>query len=166
MFEDLIGTGIDLSPLQMGIRAFFIFIIAGALIRLAGIRAFGMKSPFDYIIILLLGAILSRAVYGASSILSTLTACVVIVLMHRLFGFISIYSDTFGKLVKGDKVLLFKDGKPIRKNMRKSLISDKDLAEGIRMEIHVEDSDQVDAAYLERSGHISVVLKKIDILKL
>ena len=160
MLEDLIGTGTDLSPLQMGIRAFFIFIIAGALIRIAGIRAFGMKSPFDYVIILLLGAILSRAVYGGSSIISVLTACLVIVLMHRLFGFLSLYSDTFGKLIKGDRVLLFTDGKPIHKNMRKSLISKKDLAEGIRMEIHVEDSDQVDAAYLERSGHISVIIKK------
>ena len=160
MIEELIGVGTDLTPLQMGTRAFFIFIIAGGLIRLAGIRAFGMKSPFDYIIILLLGAILSRAVYGGSPIISTLTACLVIVLLHRLFAFISLYSDTFGRLVKGDKILLFKDGTPIRKNMRKSLISNKDLAEGIRMEIHVENPNQVKAAYLERSGHISVILKE------
>jgi uncharacterized membrane protein YcaP (DUF421 family) len=160
MLEDLIGTGTDLSPLQMGIRAFFIFLIAGGLIRLAGIRAFGMKSPFDYTIILLLGAILSRAVYGGSSFFSIITACLVIVLMHRLFGFLSLYSDTFGKLIKGDKILLFKDGATIRKNMRKSLISNKDLAEGIRMEIHAEGQDHVDAAYLERSGHISVILKE------
>ncbi len=160
MIEQFIGTGTDLSPLQMGVRAFFIFIIAGALIRIAGIRAFGMKSPFDYTIILLLGAILSRAVYGGSSIISIVTACLVIVLMHRLFGYLSVYSDKFGRLIKGDKILLFKDGKVLRKNMRKSLISDKDLAEGIRMEIHAEKQDLVDAAYLERSGHISVILKE------
>ena len=160
MLDDLIGIGTDLSPLQMGIRAFFVFIIAGGLIRIAGIRAFGMKSPFDYVIILLLGAILSRAVYGGSSFIAIVTAGLVIVLMHRLFGFLSLYSDTFGKIIKGDKILLFKDGKPIQKNMRKSLISNKDLAEGIRMELHVENPDQVDAAYLERSGHISVITKK------
>ena len=160
MFEELIGTGTDLSPLQMGIRAFGIFIVAGALIRIAGIRAFGMKSPFDYTIILLLGAILSRAVYGGSSIVSIITACLVIVLMHRAFGYLSVYSDKFGRLIKGDKIQLFKNGEPIRKNMRKSMISSKDLAEGIRMEVHFENSDRVESAYLERSGHISVILKE------
>jgi uncharacterized membrane protein YcaP (DUF421 family) len=118
-----------------------------------------MKSPFDYTIILLLGAILSRAVYGGSSIPSILTACLVIVLMHRLFGYLSLFSDKFGRLVKGDKIQLFKDGEPIRKNMRTSMISNKDLAEGIRMEVHFENAERVEAAYLERSGHISVILK-------
>jgi len=159
MIEQFIGTCTDLSPLQMGIRAFFIFIIAGALIRIAGIRAFGMKSPFDYTIILLLGAILSRAVYGGSSIVSIVTACLVIVLMHRIFGYLSVYSDKFGRLVKGDKIQLYKDGEPLRKNMRKSMITNKDLAEGIRMEVHFENADRIESAYLERSGHISVILK-------
>ncbi len=159
MFEELLGTGTELTPLQMGIRAFIIFILALVLIRLAGIRAFGMKSAFDNIIILLLGAVLSRAVVGASPFFSILVACLVIVSMHRIFAFLSLYSDTFGKLIKGDKMLLFKDGKEIKKNMRKSLISSKDLAEGIRMTGHVETPDDVEVAYLERNGHISVITK-------
>ena len=161
MLEELFGTGAELTALQLAFRAFWVFIIALILIRIAGIRAFGMKSPFDYTIILLLGAILSRAVYSSSpSFSSIIAACVVIVLMHRLFAILSLYSDKFGKLVKGDKILLFKEGKHIGKNMRKSLISNKDLAEGIRMEAHVETADKVEAAYLERSGHISVIKKE------
>lgn len=160
MLEQLFGTGTELAPLQMGLRAFCIFIIALIMIRLAGIRAFGIKSPFDYTIILLLGAILSRAVVGASPFDSIVTACMVIVVMHRLVGFLSLYNQAFGKLVKGDKILLFKDGSPLKKNMRKSLISTKDLAEGIRMELHSETAEDIETAYLERSGHISVIAKK------
>jgi uncharacterized membrane protein YcaP (DUF421 family) len=159
MIENLIGTG-NLTPLQMGIRAFFIFIIALILIRIAGIRAFGMKSAFDNIIILLLGAILSRAVYSSDSVVGIVTAAFVIVIMHRLFAILSVHSDTFGKLIKGDRTLLFKSGKMIEKNMTRSLISHKDLDEGIRMEGHVETRDKVEAAYLERNGHISIITKE------
>jgi len=159
MLEDLIGS-VNLSPLQMAIRAFFIFIIALILIRIAGIRAFGMKSAFDNIIILLLGAILSRAVYSSDSVAGILLASLVIVLMHRLFAILSVHSDTFGRLIKGDKTLLFRDGRTIEKNMSRSLISHKDLDEGIRMEGNVESREAIKAAYLERSGHISVIKKE------
>jgi uncharacterized membrane protein YcaP (DUF421 family) len=159
MLEDLIGSGHDLTVSQMAIRAFFVFFIALILIRVAGIRAFGMKSAFDNIIILLLGAILSRAVYGGSSFIAIITASSVIVVMHRLFAILSVYSDTFGQLVKGDKTLLYKNGKSLEPNMRKSLISHKDLDEGIRIEANVETRDKIEAAYLERNGHISVIKK-------
>ena len=160
MLEQLFGSGTELEPLQMGLRALCVFLIALIMIRMAGIRAFGMKSPFDYTIILLLGAILSRAVVGASPFISIVVACLVIVLMHRLFGILSIYSTAFGNLIKGDKILLYKDGLPLIKNMKKSLISNKDLAEGIRMELHSELQEDVESAYLERNGHISVIAKK------
>jgi uncharacterized membrane protein YcaP (DUF421 family) len=159
MLEDLIGAGPQLTILQMGTRAFLIFIAALILIRLAGIRAFGMKSAYDNIIILLLGAILSRAVYSNDPIPGILLACLVIVLMHRLFAILCVYSDAFGKLVKGDRTLLLHNGKAIRENMRASLISHKDLDEGIRMSVHMESHENVEAAYLERNGHISAIKK-------
>jgi uncharacterized membrane protein YcaP (DUF421 family) len=160
MLEDLIGPGSGLTPSQMAIRAFFVFIIALIFIRMAGIRAFGMKSAFDNIIILLLGAILSHAVLGDSPFWGIISACFVIVVMHRLFGILSSYSDAFGKLIKGDKTLLLKDGKAIPKNMRRSQISNKDLDEGIRMTANTEKRENVEAAYLERNGHISTITKE------
>jgi len=163
MLEEFIGSGMPLTPLQMGIRAFFVFIIALVLIRLAGIRTFGMKSAFDNIIILLLGGVLSRAVYSSDSAIGIIVACFVIVVMHRLFAILCVYSDAFGKLVKGEKTLLFKHGKVVNANMRRSLISHKDLDEGIRMAGHAESREAVAAAYLERNGHISVIHKEMEV---
>ena len=135
MFDELIGIGPNLSPFQMCIRAAIIFVLALILIRIAGIRAFGMKSAFDNIIILLLGAVLSRPIYdGSVSYPGILAACLVLVLMHRFSALLSVYSDRFGRLMKGDKVLLYKDGKRLVKNMAAGLISHKDLEEGIRLQ--------------------------------
>ncbi|MEP7236189.1 MAG: hypothetical protein ABI778_12920, partial [Ignavibacteriota bacterium] len=122
MLEDYIGQTMPLTPLQMVIRALLVFIIALILIRIAGIRTFGMKSAFDNIIILLLGGILSRVVYSSDPPLGILLACLIIVLMHRLVAIGCVKSDWFGKLVKGEKTLLYKDGALIGKNMRNGLI--------------------------------------------
>jgi uncharacterized membrane protein YcaP (DUF421 family) len=158
-FYQIIGEGKELNIFQMAIRAAMIFIIALVLIRFSGKRTFGMVSPFDTVICILLGAILSRAVIGASPFVATLIASVVIVVLHRIFAWISLYNDVFGSLIKGNAKIIYADGKIIRKNMNKFFITDKDLLEGIRLQGNVESLDEIKSAYIERDGKISVIKK-------
>lgn len=158
-FYQLIGEGKELNPFQMAIRALIIFIIALVLIRLSGRRTFGMLSPFDNVICVLLGAILSRAIIGASPFVATIIASVVIVVLHRLFAWIALYNDAFGSLIKGNAKIIYKDGKIIRNNMKKFFITDKDLIEEIRLQGNVESLDEIKSAYIERDGKISVIKK-------
>jgi uncharacterized membrane protein YcaP (DUF421 family) len=158
-FYQLIGEGNDPNPYQMAIRAFIIFIIALVFLRLSGRRTFGMFSPFDNVISVLLGAVLSRAVIGASPFFSTIIAALVIVFLHRLFAWIALYNDVFGSLIKGNAKLIYKDGKIIRNNMKRFDITDKDLIEGIRLQGNVESLDEINSAYVERDGRISVTKK-------
>lgn len=159
-WNEIIGEGTDLTPLQMSVRALIVFISALVLIRISGRRSFGMRSPFDNVISILIGAVLSRAVVGASPIGSTLMASLLIALLHRLFAWIAIYSDAFGRLIKGDARLLYEDGKFHEKNLRKSLITEKDFQEGLRTNANVDSLTQVKSAYVERDGSISVVKKE------
>jgi uncharacterized membrane protein YcaP (DUF421 family) len=157
--DDFFAKNDNLTMLEMGTRAFLIFFVALLLIRLAGIRAFGIRSAFDNIIILLLGAILSRAVVGASSFFPTVVASFVLVVLHRIFAFWSLYNHFIGWIFKGKAVPLYLNGRKQRKNMHRTLISDEDLHESVRLEGNVEDFKEIDAAYLERNGEISVVKK-------
>jgi uncharacterized membrane protein YcaP (DUF421 family) len=158
-FYLLIGEGHDPNPYQMAIRALIIFIITLVFIRLSGRRTFGMFSPFDNVISVLLGAILSRAVIGASPFLSTIVAALVIVILHRLFAWIALYNDLFGSMIKGNARVIYKDGKIIRSNMKRFDITEKDLMEGIRLQGNVESLDEIISAYIERDGRISVTKK-------
>ena len=156
----LFGHGHDLNSLQMSCRAVIAFFITLALIRIAGIRTFGKKSAFDNVIIIMLGSVLSRVVVGASPFIPTTVACLAFVLVHWLLGWISLYSDTIGRLVKGEKSVLYENGRVNERNMRRARISNKDLLEGLRMQLNEESFDQVREMFIERNGEISVTKKK------
>ncbi|MDB5200168.1 MAG: hypothetical protein JWO92_2131 [Chitinophagaceae bacterium] len=156
----LFGEGKELDALQMGDRAFVMFFITLFLIRVAGMRAFGQKSAFDMIIVIMLGAILSRAVTGASAFFPTVVAGAVLAVVHRLLALISMYNETIGAIVKGNKILLFKNNKVIKKNMAKCSVSYKDLQEEVRLILNEITMDNVEEIFMERSGKISIVKKK------
>jgi uncharacterized membrane protein YcaP (DUF421 family) len=148
----------ELTLLQMCVRAFISFIAAIILLRISGRRTFGMKSPFDNTFVILIGAILAKGVVGSVDFTSCLAACFVLAVSHRLFAYFSLFSGKFGAWIKGDKILLYKDGRMYRKNMIRSLISENDFME--RMRINGCDTlDDIKAAYMERNGEISIIRK-------
>ena len=81
IFIKLFGEGQDLNALQMSDRGIVMFFIALILIRISGRRSFGVRTPLDNIITISLGAIMSRAVVGASPYIPVMVCCLVIVLL-------------------------------------------------------------------------------------
>jgi uncharacterized membrane protein YcaP (DUF421 family) len=79
------------------------------------------------------------------------------VLLHRLIGFAAFYSHAFGILVKGEPVVLVRDGRLQRENMLWEHISKHDLEEDMRLEAKTEDLSKIQVARLERSGDISFI---------
>src|ERR1700761_9628709 len=159
LIHTLFGSGKDLGSLQMVCRAVLAFLITLALIRIAGIRTFGRRSAFDNVIVIMLGSIFSRVVVGASPFVPTTLACLAFVLVHWLLGYISVRSDFIGRLVKGEKATLYAEGRANHANMRKAMVSEKDLLESVRLRLNSEDLAQVREIIIERNGDISVVKK-------
>jgi uncharacterized membrane protein YcaP (DUF421 family) len=155
----LFGEGKDLDSLQMVCRAIVAFFLTLLLIRIAGIRTFGKKTPFDNVITIMLGSIFSRVVVGASPFIPTTLACLAFVLIHRLLAWISLYNDTIGGWVKGEASSLYKDGRPNERNMRMARVSEKDLRESVRQRINEDSLENVKEIVQERNGEISVVMK-------
>jgi uncharacterized membrane protein YcaP (DUF421 family) len=153
------GEGSDLNCLQMSSRAVVTFFVALALIRIAGIRTFGKRSAFDNVIMILLGSVLSRAVVGASPYIPTVVGCLAFVLVHWVLAWISLYNDTVGRWVKGEKESLYANGTFNEKNMKRSRISMKDIRESLRVKTHTEGLEEVKEIFIERSGDISVIKK-------
>lgn len=156
---DIFGSGEDLSPTQMAIRAFVMFFIALMLIRLAGMRIFGIKTAFDNILVIMLGAILSRGIVGASPFLSTVAAAAAMILVHKFLAWLAMKHEWVGKIVKGYRHSLYHDGEMREDNLRRTAVSKDDLMEGVRLEINKNSLDEVEQIFIEKTGEISVVKK-------
>ena len=106
----LFGQGRTLDPLQMAMRAIVVFLIALVLIRISGRRSFGQRSPFDSVVVILLGATLSRAIVGASPFIATVVASFMIVACHRLLAWACMRSRGLERLVGGVEREVFSNG--------------------------------------------------------
>ena len=151
----LFGEGPELGALQMALRSAVVFVLALAMIRVSGRRSFGQRRPFDACTTVLLGAVLSRAVVGASPFWATMAAGAVIVLLHRLVAMASLRWPRFERLVSGDKRELVRDGVRDQQEMDKALITARDLDEAVRDKLG-DESRPVRRAVLERDGRLTV----------
>lgn len=156
----LFGEGKDLSAFQMGMRAGATFLAALVFIRISGRRSFGQRSPFDYVVAILLGATLSRAIVGASPAVPTYIASLVIVLMHRALAWACVRSRALELIVGGVERPLYRDGIFNEKQMLAALVSRTDVLETVRQELGTEALDRVQSAILERNGEISIIRKR------
>jgi uncharacterized membrane protein YcaP (DUF421 family) len=151
----LFGEGERLDALQMALRATVVFVLALAMIRVSGRRSFGQRRPFDACTTVLLGAVLSRAVVGASPFWPTMAAGAAIVLLHRLVAMAGLRWPRFESLVSGDKRELVRDGRRDEKEMRTALVTGRDLDEAVRKKAG-DERLPLRRAVLERDGVITV----------
>jgi uncharacterized membrane protein YcaP (DUF421 family) len=156
----LFGEGKDLTALQMGCRAFAMFFIALILIRLAGMRTFGIKSAFDTCVIIMLGAVLSRAITGASAFFPTVTAAIVLVFIHKILAIVSVENKTLSHLIKGNPISVYKNGVLNSRNLRRCSISFGDIMEVVRTELNTNNLNEVEEIFMERTGKISILKKE------
>ena len=156
----IFGEGKDLNVYQMCSRGIVVFMLALLYIRLSGRRSFGLHNAFDSIISILLGAILSRTVVGASPFLPTAVTCLLICCLHRVFGWISVRNEKFDRFVNGKKIVVFENGEYQKHNMNKALVNEKDIKEGLRKVAPTDDVFKMDSIYIERNGEVSAVKKE------
>jgi len=157
--DSLFGSGEDLSMMQMGLRALVMFLIALLLVRLGGIRILGRKSGVDFVIIIMLGAVLARGIVGASPFMSTVFAGFIMIIVNKFLTQVSARLPYLGNMVKGKPVVLYKNGKIQWDQMDRMGVSRSDLLTSLRLETNSKYLDEVDMALMEPNGRISFTLK-------
>ena len=159
---DLWSKSDDLGVISMLARAVIVFLSTLLFLRLAGRRSFGQGSAFDLCLMVLLRAILSRAVVGASAMAPTLCAGAAIVALHRLLAMLLIRWPWRDDLISGRQRTLVEDGWVNREEMRAGLISMGDLETALRKKGNGIALQDVRRAILEHNGEISIQMRPRD----
>ena len=158
--KTLLETNPELSYLEMCSRAAIVFLLAYILIRISGRRSFVLRSPLDSIIVILLGAILSRAVVGASPFLPVIAASTLIVVLHRIIAWLTSAKPGMGGWIAGRKITLYKKGRFYDENLKKGLIGRSEIMQQVREVMHKDNLDNIDIIYMERDGRISIIISQ------
>ena len=161
-FETLLGLGVEprnLTFVQISLRGVIVFLVTLATVRLGHKRSLSRKTPFDAVLLVILAAVFSRAINGSAAFFATLGGGVVLVLLHRLFAFLTFYSHGFGILVKGKPDVVVRDGQCDLSMMWRNHVSTHDLDEDMRLSVHTDDLSRIRLARVERSGDISFIKK-------
>ena len=147
----------DVNALQMALRTIMIYAVTLVIIRLGSKRFLSEATAFDVIVGIMLGSVMSRAINGSAPLFPTLLAGVVFIGLHWSLAAMAFHTNWFGSLVKGNPVLLIKDGKIQQQGMQQAGLSTHDLEQALRLQVQQTDASKVQLAYLERNGNISVI---------
>ena len=161
-FETFLGLGVepkDLTFIQISLRGIIVFLVTLVAMRLGHKRSLSRKTPFDAVLLVILAAVLSRAINGSAAFFATLGGGVVLVVLHRIFAYLAFYSHGFGILVKGKPDTIVRDGEYDFEMMRRNHVSTHDLEEDMRLSAHTDDLSKIRVARIERSGDISFIQK-------
>lgn len=164
---DVLGTsfgkpGGSLGAGAMVLRAMVVYLAGLALVRLAAKRLLGRLTAFDAVVGVLIGSVLGRAVNGSAPFGPTLIACAALTILHRLTAVTAFHFDGFGTIVKGRPRALIRRGEIQWTGMKKSHLTERDLLEMVRLRAHSTKISDVEEAWLERNGDVSVILRCAD----
>ena len=147
----------DVNAIQMALRTMIIYAFTLVLIRFGSKRFLGEATAFDAIVGIMLGSVMSRAINGSAPLFPTLLAGAVFIGLHWSFAVLAFHTNWFGSIVKGNPVLLIKDGQIQQQGVRRAGVSTHDLEEVLRLQTQATDPSKVKLAYLERNGKISII---------
>jgi uncharacterized membrane protein YcaP (DUF421 family) len=144
------------------LRATAIYALVMVLIRVSGKRAVGQFTPFDLVLLILIGNAVQNGINGGDNSLTgaAIMATTLIALNYGV-AFITSRSRRAERIIEGEPVVLARDGKLFEGVLRRELVSRDDFREALRMN-GIDDVAKVELALLETNGSISVVAKRDD----
>lgn len=139
------------------LRAVVVYVVLLVLLRLTGKRSVGQFTPFDMILLILLGSAVQNALLGEdTSLLGGIILAATLIALNWSVGFVSARSRTVDILIEGEAVLLARDGRIFHKVLEREQISPNDFEEALRGHGLI-DVQNVRCAFLETNGAISII---------
>src|SRR5690606_26510398 len=112
---------------QMVLRAIIAYFAVLLMIRLGNKRFLGKLTSHDIILAIILGSIVSRGITGAAPFFTTLVTASILILLHGFLSYGAIKFDFLGRILKGKRKTLIKDGVMDKEAMKESKITEDDI---------------------------------------
>lgn len=149
--------GFTMSPAELVLRGTLMFWFLFLVFRLILRRDVGSMGISDFLFVVLLGDASQNAMIGdATSASDGIVLISTLVFWNVALNGLSYRFPLVERLLSGQRLCLVRDGRRIRRNMRREFISDAELMAKVHGE-GLEDLAKVHRMYLEPDGEISLI---------
>jgi len=145
---------------EIVLRASIVYFVMLALLRVSGKRTVGQFTPFDLLVLVLLGdAVQGSMIAGDESLPGGLILATTLLAWNRLVGFATARSEPVARVVEGKADILARNGIVFEEALEAADLTLDDLKEAMR-EHGCASLGEIRLAVLEKDGKISVLKKK------
>ena len=145
---------------EIVLRASIVYFVLLALLRVSGKRTVGQFTPFDLLVLVLLGdAVQGSMIAGDESLPGGLILVLTLLGWNRLVGFVTARSEPVARIVEGKADILARNGTVFHDALKTADLTLDDLEEAMR-EQDCPSIGEIRLAVLERDGRISVLKKQ------
>ena len=157
---DLNGVfAFSVSPLQLVLRGTLMFAFLFAIFRFVLRRDVGSVGISDFLFVVILGDAAQNAMIGqATSSTDGMVLIATLVFWNYVLDYLSYRFPAVERFTSPRPLCLVRDGRRLRRNMRRELITEDELLAKLR-EAGIEDIGDVKQMLLEIDGEISVIKK-------
>lgn len=149
---------IETHFMALVLRATFLYLGILFLLRLLPRRTGGEVAPTDLVFVVLIVEGASHALGDYTSVTEGFIVICTFLAWNYFLNFLSYHVPFVEKLLFSPPLLIIKNGKIIRKNLRKEYLTNEELYDQLRKE-GIEDINEIKTAHVESDGKISFIKK-------
>ena len=146
-------------------RAAVMFFVLYVLLRIMGKRELGQLTPFELVVMIVLGDLIQQAVtHNDFSLTGAILAVSTFAFLAIAMSWLTYLSPRAEKLLDGEPRVVIRNGKLLKENLRRDRMTQSEVESEMRL-AGIATMDQVAWAILEPQGKISFIKKdKTDII--
>ncbi len=151
--------GINVSPLELVVRGTSMYLFLFVLFRVVIKRSIGSVGIADILVLVIIADAAQNGMAGEYTTVSEAFILVgTIVGLNVLVDWLTFKLPALRRVLEPPPLLLIDDGRVLWRHLRRELISEAELKSKLR-DHEVKDPSEVDKAYMEPDGQITVLKK-------
>ena len=151
----------EIPILEKIIRPIVVYLFLLLAFRIVGKRELGSMTPFDLIILLTISNVLQNAMIGPdNSLTGGLIGATAMFATNAVFAQLSFRFPQFERLIEGNPTVLIQDGRILKKNLERELLTEDDLRHALRKNQVDPDTDLPDLKRVELESDGSVTITR------